>query len=219
MFTCLAIFTSIQNPMRSLPTTFDIIMETITSMKRIENFLKLPEIQNNRIIKNDLMTKNNGIAIQIINGSFKWGKIELFSKEQKKEVLSIIPKDKIESKNIELSKIPSKYQPLPNINKDESKLYLDYENENYFIKYKDSKTGETFPQLSPRTDKTNMKFFNFDNTATNKLKISINESTKIINDEGYLKNINLTVKQGEFICIIGEVGSGKSSLIQADLII
>jgi len=45
MLTCLAIFTSIQNPMRSLPTTFDIIMETIASMKRIEYFFKLPEIK------------------------------------------------------------------------------------------------------------------------------------------------------------------------------
>ena len=42
-------------------------------------------------------------------------------------------------------------------------------------------------------------------------------NNKIINDEFYLSNINLTVKKGEFICIIGEVGSGKSSLIQAIL--
>lgn len=30
-----------------------------------------------------------------------------------------------------------------------------------------------------------------------------------------LKNINLEIKKGEFVCIIGEVGSGKSSLLQA----
>jgi len=30
-----------------------------------------------------------------------------------------------------------------------------------------------------------------------------------------LKSIDLTVKKGEFVCIIGEVGSGKSSLINA----
>ena len=32
-----------------------------------------------------------------------------------------------------------------------------------------------------------------------------------------LRDINLTVKKGEFICIIGEVGSGKSSLLNAIL--
>ena len=88
MFTCLAIFTSIQNPMRSLPTTFDIIMETIASMKRIEYFLKLPEIQNDKIIRNDSVTKNNGIAIQIINGTFKWGKIQSsYTKVKQNDIL------------------------------------------------------------------------------------------------------------------------------------
>jgi ABC-type nitrate/sulfonate/bicarbonate transport system ATPase subunit len=30
-----------------------------------------------------------------------------------------------------------------------------------------------------------------------------------------LKNIDLSIKQGEFVCIIGDVGCGKSSLLQA----
>lgn len=30
-----------------------------------------------------------------------------------------------------------------------------------------------------------------------------------------LKNINLSIKHGEFVCIIGDVGSGKSSLLSA----
>jgi ABC-type cobalamin/Fe3+-siderophores transport system ATPase subunit len=30
-----------------------------------------------------------------------------------------------------------------------------------------------------------------------------------------LKNINLKVKKGEFVCVIGDVGSGKSSLLSA----
>ena len=71
MFAFLTIFTSIQNPMRSLPTTFDIILETIASMKRIEYFIKLPEIQNDKIIRDNYTTKNKGIAMQIIHGIFK----------------------------------------------------------------------------------------------------------------------------------------------------
>ena len=35
--------------------------------------------------------------------------------------------------------------------------------------------------------------------------------------EPILKNINCEIKKGEFVCIIGEVGSGKSSLLQAIL--
>jgi ABC-type lipoprotein export system ATPase subunit len=30
-----------------------------------------------------------------------------------------------------------------------------------------------------------------------------------------LKNVNLEVKEGEFVCIIGETGSGKTSLLNA----
>ena len=222
MFTCLAIFTSIQNPMRSLPTTFDIIMETIASMKRIEYFLKLPEIQNDKIIRNDMSTKNNGIAIQIVNGTFKWGKIQSSAKIQKNEILpqnanNDVKKQKSINSFIPLSNIPSNYQPLPVNNTNETKLYSELENN---IKYKDSKTGEEYPQLSPKVDKDKRKLFSFD--TGNKLNLSSiplisTDSKKIINDEGYLNNINLTIREGEFVCIIGEVGSGKSSLIQAIL--
>ena len=30
-----------------------------------------------------------------------------------------------------------------------------------------------------------------------------------------LKNLNLTIKKGEFICVIGAIGSGKSSLLSS----
>jgi len=30
-----------------------------------------------------------------------------------------------------------------------------------------------------------------------------------------LRDVNLSIKQGEFVCIIGDVGSGKSSLLNA----
>ena len=39
IFTSLGIFASIQNPMKSLPTTLDIILETLVSLGRIEKFL------------------------------------------------------------------------------------------------------------------------------------------------------------------------------------
>ena len=239
MFTCLAIFTSIQNPMRSLPTTFDIIMETITSMKRIEYFLKLPEIHNDKIIKDDYDTINKGIAIQIIDGSFKWGKVQSYQSylNQNKDILSKIQIEKekfnkasgdlnINKSNhlitnyIPLTKIPSNYHSLSSKNINDSKLFLELENsfDENPIKYKDTTTGESYPKLSPKTNKIQRKLFLFNkdnkNIQLNASDISLN---KIINDEFYLSNINLTVKKGEFICIIGEVGSGKSSLIQAIL--
>ena len=45
-----------------------------------------------------------------------------------------------------------------------------------------------------------------------------NQGKKKVNPlQPILKNINFEIKQGEFVCIIGEVGCGKSSLLQAIL--
>lgn len=47
----------------------------------------------------------------------------------------------------------------------------------------------------------------------------INESTKqeivTIRNQTVLKNMNITFEKGKLICIIGDVGSGKSSLMSA----
>ena len=79
--------------------------------------------------------------------------------------------------------------------------------------------------MSPKVNNRKIFLFdnkgnNIDNTSSSLSSLNLNQESftnKMINDEFYLNNINLTVKKGEFICIIGEVGSGKSSLIQAIL--
>jgi ABC-type multidrug transport system fused ATPase/permease subunit len=131
------------------------------------------------------------------------------------------------NKYIPLNKIPSNYHSLSSNNSNDSKLYLEIENnfEEDNIKYKDTTTGETFLKLSPKVNNRKIFLFdskgnNIDNTSSSLSSLNLNQESftnKMINDEFYLNNINLTVKKGEFICIIGEVGSGKSSLIQAIL--
>ncbi len=51
------------------------------------------------------------------------------------------------------------------------------------------------------------------------IKINFNneKNNNLLTPQIILKNINLSIKKSEFICIIGEVGSGKSSLLQAIL--
>lgn len=41
------------------------------------------------------------------------------------------------------------------------------------------------------------------------------DEKRLLKDIITLKNINLDIKHGEFMCIIGDVGSGKSSLLSA----
>ena len=47
--------------------------------------------------------------------------------------------------------------------------------------------------------------------------IEVNKDIKIFEDKVVLKSINLKVEKGEFIAIIGNVGSGKSSLLSCIL--
>ncbi|CAI2359203.1 unnamed protein product [Moneuplotes crassus] len=56
------------------------------------------------------------------------------------------------------------------------------------------------------------------NTSTNTTTSTSSDSkNKKLTDSIELKDINLKIHKGEFICIIGEVGSGKSSLLSAIL--
>ena len=44
---------------------------------------------------------------------------------------------------------------------------------------------------------------------------NIEVSKQTVENSILLRNLNLKIFKGEFVCIIGEVGSGKSSLIHA----
>ena len=60
-------------------------------------------------------------------------------------------------------------------------------------------------------------------STTNSKTLSSDEETglietnrlKTLDDFLVLKDFGLTIKQGEFVCIIGDVGSGKSSMLSA----
>ena len=178
IFSCLGIFTSMQAPMRNLPVIIDNWNETIISLKRIEKFLKLNEINEKLIIKNNKELMDKGIAIQIENGNFSWGisrnylnkKLE---SQQKKE-------DRYKIKNEE--------EELKDINENSIN--------NLNISYNSSSSESKKTEIS-----------NEDNNNNNKIK----------KENFQLNNINLTIKKGEFICIIGETGSGKSSLLHSIL--
>ena len=187
IFTSLGIFASIQNPMKSLPTTLDIILETIVSLGRIEKFLYQPEINKKNMIVNDPETKKADIAIKIQNGTFTWGK-----------------------------KIDSSYKPV---------------SEKQFVKVKTSeKENVEQPKKEEHIEMSSVSTSPHDEIST-KIKNEIPNNTlfekDIIEDKNIiekpndeelvLKNINLEIKKGEFVCIIGEVGSGKTSLVQAIL--
>ena len=151
IFTCLGILSSIQEPVRSLSTIYTNAVETLISLKRIENFLKQDDVDLSKIQRNEQDSNSEGIAVRIENGNFSWG---VEQKEEKPQTYLPLQKSRQDKK----SKIVSK-------------------------RYSNLESLEAFPLYLTNT----------------------------------LKNINLTISKGEFVCIIGEVGGGKSSLLYAIL--
>ena len=49
------------------------------------------------------------------------------------------------------------------------------------------------------------------------MKFKKSEKEMTVSDLVCLKNVSLKVKKGEFVCIIGDVGAGKSSLLSSIL--
>ncbi len=173
IFTCIGIFTSIQNPMKNLPVTIDIILEALVSLSRIEKFLSEPEINENNIIHNEKSSSSQNIAIKIENGTFSWGEQRFKTTKH-----NLNKKNEIKVKSSQ----PIELLDLNNNLTNNSNSIHPYENKPLFEKdiIKDKKYVAETPT-----------------------------------EQLILTNINLEIKKGEFICIIGEIGSGKSSLVQS----
>ena len=179
----LSIFSKLQGPIAMLPDVINSILETTVSMKRIEDFIKQPDV-NKDLIHRGNYDPNGEYAIKITNGCFSWGVKQIeksrwdVKKSEKKETQN--NSDKINKLNEELSK------------------------ENMIIR-----------------NTTNSENFETPNDEENELvKDSCKIQIKIPKGVDYdvtLKNINLEVYPGELLGIVGEVGCGKSSLLQAIL--
>ncbi|MCQ2818077.1 MAG: ATP-binding cassette domain-containing protein [archaeon] len=192
IFTCLGIFTSLQWPLRSLPMIVNSWYETTISMARISKYLLEDEINEKNLIRDDKETKAKDIMIKIQNGNFTWG---VAAKEQEN--------------------------------------YLDDKEMPFGRGSKGKKKGKG--KMPPDPDSQRSSYgpielsssITSDDTLPSKYSSISNDPEKLVNDindigpfgitKSVLKNINLEVKKGEFLCIIGEVGSGKSSLLQAML--
>ena len=195
----LSLFNKLQDPIRQLPSIINNIIESAVSLKRIEEFIRQPETISENVHK-EKYNENVEYAIRIKKGNFSWG-VKQEEKNKKK-------KDEEENKNnliIEEDKKEEEY------NKDSDKNIINKINdldENLIPNI------EIEPKLE---DNENInKEENDTDYIKDGCKIQI-EFPKNINFDVTLKEIDLEIKKGEILGIIGEVGSGKSSLLQAIL--
>ena len=220
IFTSLGIFISFKGLLKVLPTTLDIFVETLISLRRIEKFLELPEVDDSNIIKYDDETLKNDIAVQITNGNFTWNKNYI---EKIKKLLDINKKENEEDKSKQMRRAPrrktcielTKFNPKKGnefFSSDESEEEKDKKNTKKKINENERNPTKQEKNKGDEIDDDEDVDEESDEDA-----LSANSSHHNLNRKRLyaLKNINFTVKEGEFVCIIGEVGSGKSSLIQA----
>ena len=197
----LSIFSKLQGPVRMLPNIINQTLETTVSLKRIEDFLKQPDIESS-LIKRGPYNENDEYAIKINGGNFSWGvkqkkkksRWDVRSKEIKNEI-KIIEEPKSNNKNDEI---------ITSSNNDEGterttvRMQDPTEDNNNLISISDNNPG-------------NVEGHEYEREGC-KIQVPV---PKGVDFDLTLKNINLEIKPGELVAIVGEVGCGKSSLLQA----
>ena len=201
----LSIFSKLQGPIAMLPDVINSILETTVSMKRIEDFLKQPDVIK-ELVHQGKYDPNGEYAIKITKGCFSWGVKQIEKKsrwdatKKEKKPKDFEPSEKTENsdKNITEEKIPQEkiLDRYTNISEN---------NENNKINEK----KETIENIN------NAKEVGGE-LIRDDCKIQV-EIPKGIEYDVTLKNIDFEVKPGELVGIVGEVGCGKSSLLQAIL--
>jgi ATP-binding cassette subfamily C (CFTR/MRP) protein 1 len=190
-FAALQILNLLREPTRWLPFFVGLMMEFKVSMKRIQNFLQSEEI-NHLLIKNDTDLDNpNALTLQSSN--FTWGGERIDSN------------DKLAEKEKELKKVQREtHKEIRRREKEEAKQNKPNRfriNDDF-----DEESKDILSDSSPSEDDT------ISSVSSSRSDIKVEMKVK---DIVTLKNIKLNIEKGEFICIIGEIGAGKSSLINA----
>ena len=198
----LSIFSKLQNPVRMLPNIINQTLETTVSLKRIEDFVKQTDIDSN-LIKRGEYDENGEYAIKINGGNFSWG-----VKQKKKSRWDMVGKKNKQAPKIREIKIDEDNTNIINTKND---IITNSEDEN-------KRTTVRMQDPNDNTENTS----NTDNPGNKegeeieidgyKIQVPV---PKGIDFDITLKNINLEIKPGELVAIVGEVGCGKSSLLQA----
>jgi ABC-type multidrug transport system fused ATPase/permease subunit len=187
----LSLFQRLQDPINQLPCVLSDFVEATVSLTRIENYIKQPDIIESNV-HNSEYDINSEYAIKIENGNFSWG---VKQHESKKDINN---EDKLENK-LEENKIEE------NISHRNTKNKINDIN----VPLIQNSERPTLQEIPKEKDES-------EEIIKDGCKIQIPVPEDIQYDVT-LKNINLIVKPGEILGIIGEVGSGKSSLLQAIL--
>lgn len=182
----LQILNSLHSSSRSLPLFIGDFTEFLVSMTRIQNFLMCPEIETDQVIYDESVFDKN--AIKVTNANLFWGFDEKLKKKKKIENLSDGEDDRVD---IEIPKCKHSHK---------------LSNSNITLPIATKKINASDSSSSDEGE---------DSENTDDEESDSDNSKVKIGDKITLKKINLEIQKGEFVAIIGEIGTGKSSIISA----
>ena len=201
IMTALKIFNSIQYPIRLIPDLILNFNEVSICIKRFEKYLLQDEINPGNVIKNDKYMTNNNLSVKIENGNYSYGILPTSTGFKNKD---------LKDNNISKKENPKNDSNIPSI-----QLNIQSDKENQYLSIKnDSKNFTQNKELDNKLDVSDSDILkeNEKEKVKGKTEKYLSKSIKPV-----LKNINCEIKKGEFICVIGEKGSGKSSFLNAIL--
>ena len=209
----LAIFARLQDPIIFIPALINGFIDAKNSLERIEKFIRQPEIKKENLIQCEF-DDSKDYSIIIENGCFSWG-----VKQNKKDDDEEDYEEK-ENEKDEIKKEKNKKSDNQKENKEENEEEKIKENEEENTEENEEEGNEisTRKNLSKGLNEELLKKER--DLLTLKLKERIKTQIEIPENTEYdivLKEITLKIKKGEMVGIIGEVGSGKSSLLQSIL--
>lgn len=195
-FTALIFFDKINNPLQTIPRVLVSLLDLTTSLKRLQDFFDEKELVVENFIEeirsSETIFTSSNYSIQISKSSFSWGLQAEKDTYPKKEGQNI--------KDNESKKSSRTKQKDVEILEEDSIESLDKTESNSVSKKSGNKKSKKIvdrEQLIGKHQKVNE-----DSIQT----VSIDSLV-------VLKDISINVKKGEFVCIIGDVASGKSSLL------
>ena len=213
----LSLFTKLQGPVRQLPGIINNIIESAVSMKRIEDFIRQPETINEYVHRGNYDPKGE-YAIKITDGNFSWGvkQEEKKKKDEKKDEKdeNIKNDEKEEKKETDDNMIKTDENENDNLDSHRNTKNKINDLEENLVPSSGRETQ--INEIKTDIEKDNEIKKEGDSYIKDGCKIQI-DFPKNVKFDVTLKNINLEIKPGEILGIIGEVGSGKSSLLQAIL--
>ncbi|KAL4482732.1 hypothetical protein ABPG73_021392 [Tetrahymena malaccensis] len=226
-FTVISIFSILYEPIRTLPLVINSLTETYVSIKRIEKFLSSQEI-NNKFLEHNLENTSDAMyALKITNGNFYWRTPQ--ANKQNQDEQGNQQNESSNQQNKQTEGQNSSFCPVQETDQDEKVIQSDSKkqqpNQQKEINLdsvvdKDSYLSQKYSSTIIFNDKIQDSQQNQQQNPQNSQLENLHresslEKQKEENKKYILKNINITIPKGKLIAIIGDVGCGKSSLLQS----